>query len=402
VHLVKIAVVVQGRFHAFNLAQALLKRGHDVTVLTNYPRWAAARFGLPTERVRSFWVHGVVSRGADRLYAATRIRSERWLNPAFGRWAAGELARERWDVIHAWSGVSEEIHANSLIRNRLRLILRGSAHIRVQYALLKEEETRTGARQDCPDEWIQEREEREYALADRIVVLSSFARATFIARGEDAAKLCLLPLGADSGLFRPSPDVIANRCGRILSGEPLTVLYVGALSYQKGLWDLETIVRTLNQERFRFVFVGPESQEGRPILNRLRSIAEFAGKQPQRNLPEWYARGDVFVFPTIQDGFANVLAQAQANALPMLTTSHCGGPELIDHDRTGWVLPIRSPEAFIERLRWCDANRPALAGMVRRLYETHPIRTWDHVAADFEAICVSALGSPVAPGYERH
>ena len=49
----KIAVVVHGRFFAFELARALLARGHDVTVFTNYPRWAAARFGLPPARVRA-------------------------------------------------------------------------------------------------------------------------------------------------------------------------------------------------------------------------------------------------------------------------------------------------------------------------------------------------------------
>ena len=38
----KVAIVVQGGFHAFDLARALIGRGHDVTAFTNYPAWATA------------------------------------------------------------------------------------------------------------------------------------------------------------------------------------------------------------------------------------------------------------------------------------------------------------------------------------------------------------------------
>ncbi|MFQ5872901.1 MAG: hypothetical protein ACE5JL_03755, partial [Dehalococcoidia bacterium] len=51
------------------------------------------------------------------------------------------------------------------------------------------------------------------------------------------------------------------------------------------------------------------------------------------------------------------------------------------------VLPIRSPEAFVERLRWCDAHREELVAMVRRIYDDNQPRDWADVAADFEALC---------------
>lgn len=42
----KIAIVVHGRFDAFDLARALIARGHDVTLFTNYPGWAVEPFGI--------------------------------------------------------------------------------------------------------------------------------------------------------------------------------------------------------------------------------------------------------------------------------------------------------------------------------------------------------------------
>ena len=133
----KIAIVVQGRFHAFDLGRALIARGHDVRLFTNYPKWAVTRFKFPEECVRSLWAHGLAARAADRVYGWTGIRFERWLNPVFGTWVANELAKERWDAIHGWSGVSEEIYSRASNCECLNLIMRGSAHIRTQARILE-------------------------------------------------------------------------------------------------------------------------------------------------------------------------------------------------------------------------------------------------------------------------
>jgi hypothetical protein len=174
----KIAVVVHGRFHAFDLARALLARGHELTLFTNYPRWAAERFDLPGDRVQGFWLHGVLVRLNDRLPSRPFAEARQaFLHRLFGRWAQARLARESWDVVYIWSGVAEE-SLRHLPRDcaSVRLLVRGSAHIRTQRRLLREEEARTGAPQDCPTGWIVAREEREYALADAVVVLSTFAQ----------------------------------------------------------------------------------------------------------------------------------------------------------------------------------------------------------------------------------
>ena len=192
----------------------------------------------------------------------------------------------------------------------------------------------------------------------------------------------MVALGADIGLFRPSPAVIETRCERILSGAPMRVLFVGTLSLRKGLWDARSIVRRLGTDRFRFRFVGPVTPDGRRLADDLGRIAEVVSKVPHVQLPAWYSQSDVFIFPTLEDGYAVVLAQAQASGLPILTTTNCSGPDLIEDGVTGWILPIRSPEAFVERLLWCDANRPELAAMVRRIYNAPRTRDWNDVAVD--------------------
>lgn len=393
----KIAVIVQGRFHAFDLSLALLRRGHDVTVFTNYPKWAVKRFGFPVENVRSFWMHGVSSRIASKLQSRNLIPDcEERLHTMFGRNVAAELVKEHWDVVHPWSGVAEETLQALEGKPTLRVLMRGSAHIATQSKLLDEEEKRTGSPQDRPSPWMISRETREYKMTDKIVALSSFARESFIANGLSSQKVSLLPLGASLEMFRPSPQSIEERCRRILSGQPLRVLFVGTLSYRKGLYDLAYVVKSLNSlfpdsNKFLFRFVGPAAPEAATVEALLKGQVEFIPKRPQADLVNWYSWGDVFIFPTIEDGYAVVLAQASFSGLPVLTTTNSGGPDLIKNDETGWILPIRSPQLFVERLLWCETHREELAAMARRIYNDFKPRDWGDVAADFESICVNAI-----------
>jgi glycosyltransferase involved in cell wall biosynthesis len=257
--------------------------------------------------------------------------------------------------------------------------------------LLAEEERRTGAPQDRPSRWIIAREQREYALADRIVVLSSFARDSFIAEGLPEARLFLLPLGARLDAFRPGPEVVEARRRRILAGRPLRVLYVGALSFQKGLWDLAEVVRRPDVGSFEFRLVGAPALEAAALIGSLAGRATFTPRVPQAQLPSIYAWGDLFVFPTIQDGYAVVLAQAAAAGLPILATTNCAAPDLVRAGESGWIVPIRSPEALVERLHWCDAHRGELATMAERVVTQFQPRDWSDVAADFEALCAASL-----------
>ena len=383
----KIAIVVPGRFHAFDLAEGLLARGEDVTVFTTYPARAVARFGFPAARVRRFVWHGIFSRVLGRLPSRGPIRRpEAWLHRLFGRWAARQLAKDKWDIVHTWSGVSEEVLRSYSYQWGITLLMRGSAHVRAQSRLLEEESRRSGAEIDRPTPWMIARETREYALADQVVVLSTFARRTFEAEGFPPQKLSLVPLGVRTTAFRPDAEMIAARQRRLRSGAPLRVLYVGLLSYRKGLMDLAAVVKALAGDRFHFRFVGAALPEAAGLVAELRGKADIVGKVPQHALPAIYNDADVFVFPTIEDGYAAVLAQAKAAGLPIIATPNSAGRDLLTPDHDGWIVPIRSPGAIIERLRHCEADREGLAAMTRAVYEGYQPRDWTDVARDVDNI----------------
>ena len=393
----KIAIVVHGRFHAFDLALSLLKRGHEVAVFTNYPVWAAKQFGLPAQAVRGFWPHGVLYRLIYKFSnGGLRFDTSSFLNPWFGRWAARQIARGDYDIVHSFSGIASKLLEDYRSTRQSQggpahLLMRGSAHIEIQDELLREEELRAKRRIERPARSIIEREKREYRLADKVVVLSTFAYRSFVDRGISEEKLAMLPLGVNVDHFRASDEALEARLRRITSGAPLRVLWVGTMSLRKGLLDYLEMTKALGGSRFQFRFVGGLPVELDLPIDGFRDAVELIPRQRQWDLPQQYEWGDVFVFPTIEDGFAVVLAQAAANGLPILATTNCAAPDMVRDGLNGWVLPIRSPEAFIERLRWCDANRAALAAMARDASERFHPRTWDDVAADFEEVCQRTL-----------
>jgi glycosyltransferase involved in cell wall biosynthesis len=386
----KIAIVVHGRFHAFDLARELIVLGHDVYVLTNYPKRLAQRFGIPRERIRTTVLHGVVSRAMNligRLF--DRPILEPMLHSWFSLWAAAVVTRSGCDVVHSFSGVSEELFISILNENIVRTLVRGSAHIEKQHELLCGEQNRSGLRAYTATEWMRRREQREYDLADIIVVLSQFAFDSFMERGFSPSKVRIVPLGAQLSVFRPSREVVTARQQRIQSGEPLRILTVGTFSLRKGALDYVTVAKALS-DRCRFRFIGTVLPRAKPLEQQSKEHIEFLPRTPQLKLPEQYAWGDVFLFLTVEDGYAVVLAQASAAALPILSTTNCAAPELIKEGENGWVFPIRRPDPFIEKLEWCDTHREELASMVEGAYNLFIPRDWSDVARDFIVMCGEA------------
>ena len=165
---------------------------------------------------------------------------------------------------------------------------------------------------------------------------------------------------------------------------------VGTWSLQKGVPYLIQTARALGPLA-RCRFVGGIAQDARHLFREARTVMEFRPRVPQHELPGQYAWGDVFLFPTLQDGFAVVLAQAQAAGLPLLATPNCAAPELVIEGRTGWIRPIRDAAGYAEQLRWCAAHREQLAAMVDAVAASHTPRDWRTVAQDFLAAVTGGI-----------
>lgn len=388
-----ISIVVQGRFHAFALAKALQARQVPVRVLTNYPKSIAAGFGIQRDSLATCPALGLLHRISYRTNLVKHVPAmERFLHVTFSKWAARQFERHPTDVIHAFSGVALELfqslkHGPS---KTIKQLTRGSVHIREQYQILRQEEKLSGRLIEKPSSWMIHREMLEYQMADHIVVLSTFAKQSFLRHGYSEDKLLTLKLGSDLGQFRPDEFVLNERIRRILSGEPLRLFYAGTVSMQKGFRDLSAMAKQL-KNWCHLQIVGNVAPDAQMLVDEAGSDIEFLPRVHESDLPSCYAANDIFLFPTLQDGYALVLDQALASCLPVLATSHCAAPDLVQQDQTGWVLPINRPDLFVERIRWCHENRQKVAEMIQLLWQKNTTRDWSQVAHDYLAFTKESL-----------
>lgn len=161
----------------------------------------------------------------------------------------------------------------------------------------------------------------EIAVADRIIVLSSFVHRQMIEHGVPAEKLTIIPLAVETEIFTPAP---------VLSRTPFRVLYVGRIDPLKGIHILLEAWRQLALPRAELWLAGHVVPEMRPILARYEGIFRYVGAFPREKLPELYRQATVFVFPTLMDSFGLVLLEAMASGLPVIATANSAAPDLLN------------------------------------------------------------------------
>lgn len=293
-------------------------------------------------------------------------------NRRFDRRLATRVGRDASAVVASYGAALETLrHAR---RNGVEGILSYPiSHHRHVIRLLREEALR---RPDLAPTLRYHRElarvaarlDAELAAADRVLVFSRGQAATLVREGVPEQKLALVPLGVDADLFRPQPR---------LDDGIFRVLFVGQIGHLKGLGYLLDAVDRAGISSVELVLVG--RVVGSDAVWRRRAHVRHVPHRPRWGLPSLYAQADVFVLPSLAEGFPQTPLEAMACAVPAIVSEGCYGGDVVDDGVNGYVVPIRDADAIAERLRELH-RRPDLR---RRLgaaaRATAEARTWrDH------------------------
>ena len=188
-----------------------------------------------------------------------------------------------------------------------------------------------------------------------------------------------------------------------------TVLSVGAVKPRKGTLDLVQAMAVVRQyvPDVQCVILGslemePEYVERvRAAMNdlHLNDCVRLLGHVTEEALLGWYGAADVFVLPSINDGwkfegYGLVYMEASAAGLPVIGTTDCGAEDAIDHGVTGLLVPQNNlaeglPQAILSILT--DPARAQQMGAAGR--EKARQQTWDHVARQMIALYEAALAN---------
>ena len=177
--------------------------------------------------------------------------------------------------------------------------------------------------------------------------------------------------GIDLDRFRPQSEQIRKevRTELGLDDSQVVVGAVGRLVWEKGYAELFAAAKRLLARRadLALVVAGPfDNDKGDPLTAADVAAAEAAGVRflGHRNDPErLYAAFDIYVLASHREGFPLSAMEAAASGLPIVTTDVRGCRDVVDHDRTGLLVPPRDSaalEAAIDRLALDTATRRRL------------------------------------------
>jgi glycosyltransferase involved in cell wall biosynthesis len=285
---------------------------------------------------------------------------------------AGEV-----DLVHCWPLGAEQTLAAAREMDVPGLLERPNAHTRFAYAAVEEVCRDLGIPIDpssphfpAPDRL--EREEREYALADRLLCPSDFVASSFRAEGFPETRLLRHRYGYDPADF--------NVDGAARGERPFTVGFFGRGEPRKGLHlALQAWLDSGAAEHGRFVIVGAVEPAYRQVLEPLLAHPSVQHHGHVADPAALMRVCDVMVLPSLEEGSALVTYEGRACGCVLAISDHTGAPaenavDALVHAAgdcaalTGHLRALADDPTLLARLRaaslerarhltWADAGR---------------------------------------------
>lgn len=235
-----------------------------------------------------------------------------------------------------------------------------------------------------------------------VVGISSFTRSQMYRWVERAQwpKIEIVHCGLDAAFHAGDP------AGAVAS---MSLVCVGRLGEQKGHLLLLGAMRRVFDRGQRFALVLAGDGELRAAVEaRIREL----GLQEHVRITGWIGSDDVrrellaaraLVLPSFAEGLPVVIMEAMALRRPVVTTYVAGIPELVQHGRTGWLVPAGDEEALADAIVAClGATDEALCAMGangrERVLERHDA---DREAGKLAALFRAVTAAPDAAQHAR-
>jgi glycosyltransferase involved in cell wall biosynthesis len=372
----KVVISAGGRFHAHHLAQQLHQR-QSLLKLFTFDYTTADTTKVPPALV-------TVMRSCKMLNDLfISLRLARIINKAhfnafkdnvFDTAVSKHIKKlGSFDLFIGWAHYALKSIPLARASGATIIIESGSCHIATQQELLSEEYKRWGITYNPICSSTVEKMQAEYASADYIMTLSTFARQSFINHGFTQHKILTIPCGVDVDYFLANPQPSIKK--------KFIIICVGLVTLRKGIHHLVQAFKQANLPvaDTQLVIVGPIQKDFSSIAAKLGIPAnvQFIGSVDRATLRTLYHQASLFVLPSIEDGFGMVIGEAMASSLPVICSTHSAGPDIIEDGVHGFLVPPHDTHDLAEKIQWCYSNRYDAALMGMHGQERIQAFTWD-------------------------
>ena len=186
--------------------------------------------------------------------------------------------------------------------------------------------------------------DEEIALSNQIIVASSFtAKSLELFDQNIKSKINVVPYG----ITCPARKIINKR----QKNDKLKIIFAGRPTLSKGIQYLIQILDQLDLP-WELEIVGSIPEKPCQISKKLDLFlkdprCKFLGQIQNKNLLQKMRESHVFLFPSLFEGFGQVILEALSCGLPLITTNNTAGLDIIDNGKNGFLTPIRDTKKTI-------------------------------------------------------
>jgi sugar transferase (PEP-CTERM/EpsH1 system associated) len=196
-----------------------------------------------------------------------------------------------------------------------------------------------------------------YGMADAVFAVSRELRDYHAKQAWiSSERIRVICNGVDTKRFCPNPELRAGLRKRF--GLPQDRFIVGTVGRMVPIKDHGILLRAVDSLVQRGVDAHALLVGSGPELERTQRLADaspgltgrvtFVGASEE--VPELLNTMDVFALPSISEGMSNTLLEAMATGLPVIATAVGGNTEVIDHEKSGWLIRPRDHESLASLL----------------------------------------------------
>lgn len=217
------------------------------------------------------------------------------------------------------------------------------------------------------------RTKREQENTDLFFVPSDFVARTLAYSGIERERIKICPYGVDTDMF---PLKKYRRCEEFQEGRALHFIYVGGAKELKGISYLLNAIMHFPKETAKLTIVGSYNEKDADLQPYIDRIC-FTGIVLHEEIPLLLQEADVFVFPSLGEGFALSILEAASCGLPLIVSENSGVNDAITEGREGFVIPVQSTEKLVEKMQWFIEHPEKIEQMGRAARNLALHYTWD-------------------------
>lgn len=227
-----------------------------------------------------------------------------------------------------------------------------------------------------------------YSMLDEIRSPSEEYIRILTERGYPSEKLKLFKRGIDNSRF------YFNETKK----ETFTIIWAGRISHDKNISWLISLFKDLKSIEtdieLKIAGDGPAFEYFQKQTADIDGIT-MIGSIQNRELPDFYNSGDLFIFPSVMDTFGMVILEAQSCGIPCIVTDKGGPGEIVSNGKGGHIIPLTERERWIETARHYIIRKrtdtTAYSGMKQEISKTiQGHYCWENALSDI-------VGPPVIP-----